>query len=1459
MGDRIGRNGRLLGKRGPDLDALDDNAKKRLFERSGIKQDDLAEEEREEIMKVLLESDPDFLKEAQRQVCVHPDRQAQPDLWNKPSSQRASGSNQQPALTVEDDSATQPPDQIVLVSDAESDLRSEDHDLQEADVISDGQEDDRTSNKDGKEKKTSQIDPILPELPGNRELNTSIKNVSNRERAENLHQSQNVLDAQNSPNNVEKQDDETQVYDVHKEQFVEDTQRSEDASKPVGDVIVPESPGCDSDDKEEEEEEEDSVLHDSRFEKESVAQTPSLTPSALSDIESKVLLRTLNPLWPALHAENSDLNADCCSQVVKLMFDLYMRRVHREQRRLAQMVAWGVPVEMGPHMDGCLRSKRKCRKAQEPSGPLKNRIFSKLSKNDPSDFCNNEDGRDDDDDFQNASHRFRTAERDESEPCNLNAPRTSRRSARLCTTRLMALEQAEQTPSSDSKESDQDEWNLDQGKRRRKRQGARQRGMKKGPRKSESGHAESHNDLRDLKHNSTNKPGRKLTKQLAQEVNKHVLNDDDDVSVQNQCYDKKTMLHENDEGNPLRTKFQFSSESDQDLNDQKTGISKMRTNPNNRTMGSRNDSCIETKLSRKNLCDETKLSRNDPCGETKLSRNDPYDETKLSRNDPCVETKLSRNDPYDETKLSRDNLCDETKLIRNDPCVAKKLSRNNEEKTQSSSDLDSELHRDGLGQTDEDMLDLSHSLRKSLPQTEGLQRIVRNSNVVTTTADIENVGPVRSIEEKEECVKNTVEVLDEKSSDAEEECSSSENPDVTVVENLNEASDSDVMKSLPSKPSALPEVSDQSSRDSSTELPPWSQSSNSLLDKNGQIFSTQLNRSVRSSHGRARLMLEGSKIHPANETRSYEAVEKDEVANFAFDLTTKQEAQRKRKHAERGLDSDSKRQAQSSNTTDDVSIPSDTSVRTGDMDEVDDVDLVRKTCRQKAGQGRALFSKKQKVNEESTGVLTKAPVAASSLVAKETKTSDQLDEAEEIQRRQTDQQIEDATVSGADAHLHQDSDQDGHREAQNTNQRGERSLLEEFTSEVDEQALSACPICGEQFALILIEAHASTCGEEEPVEEQEEPDHQCSLCGETVPRARLREHQRTCQTLHSHQPGVSGRRVTRSRRDRSSKTKDKPAEQCKDRSSKTKDKPAEQYKDKRCKSKDKPAEQCKDKRCKSKDKPAEQCKDRSSKTKNKPAGICEDRSSNTKDKPAEPFIERSSKTKDKPAEQCIDRSIKTNDNPTDQCIDKRTKIKDKPAEQYIDRSSKTKDKPAERCKDRSSKTKDKPAEQYKDKICKSKDEPAKQCKDRSSKTKEKPEEQCLDRSSKTKDKHTERCKDRGSKTKDKPIEQCIERCSKTKDKPAEHCKERSSKTKDKPAEQCKDRSSKTKDKATKQCIDRSSKTKDKPAEQCKDKSSKAKDKPAEQCIDRSRKTKDKATEQCVDRSSKTKVNQQNNV
>ena len=32
MGDRIGRNGRLLGKRGPDIDRLDDEAKKRLLE-----------------------------------------------------------------------------------------------------------------------------------------------------------------------------------------------------------------------------------------------------------------------------------------------------------------------------------------------------------------------------------------------------------------------------------------------------------------------------------------------------------------------------------------------------------------------------------------------------------------------------------------------------------------------------------------------------------------------------------------------------------------------------------------------------------------------------------------------------------------------------------------------------------------------------------------------------------------------------------------------------------------------------------------------------------------------------------------------------------------------------------------------------------------------------------------------------------------------------------------------------------------------------------------------------------------------------------------------------------------------------------------------------------------------------------------------------------------------------------
>ena len=181
------------------------------------------------------------------------------------------------------------------------------------------------------------------------------------------------------------------------------------------------------------------------------------------------------------------------------MFDLYKRRLCREQRRLSERLAWGKPVVAGPHVEGCLRSK-----ASKRGQPLtetgegrsrKDRLLrrhgndwlSSKTKNDPYalGLSDNEE-KFEDDDFQKTSS-FKTGTemkslQVENGACNLIIEGSSRRSARLCT---MKLAHANNFHSEDSDPDHDAEWNPGQKKIKGTNYPVKKRGPKKGKRKDE--------------------------------------------------------------------------------------------------------------------------------------------------------------------------------------------------------------------------------------------------------------------------------------------------------------------------------------------------------------------------------------------------------------------------------------------------------------------------------------------------------------------------------------------------------------------------------------------------------------------------------------------------------------------------------------------------------------------------------------------------------------------------------------------------------------------------------------------------------------------------------------------------------------------------------------------------------------------------------------------------------------
>ncbi|RUS82895.1 hypothetical protein EGW08_009360, partial [Elysia chlorotica] len=577
MGDRIGRKGRLLGKRGPDIDRLDDDAKKRLLEISGIYDDDLEADERDGLVKVLLESNPDFLKEEENKVRVSDGRgqQCTESLASKATSSFNGNDGN------EEDDATQPPDEGLMNNDTDTDDEEKHSDHQQEVFESD---EDVIIKEADCDKHTSHFSTqAKPQAPFNGTLQLKEK-TQKYESPEDVEETDYLSDS--SP----KQDEETQIYNPP---IVLDTQRFDKSVDAGPDIIIPESP---------EDNREEGSLNDKRFLREDVCVSQQLLPNSVNSNDSKFLLQALNPLWSALHTGDTDVDKNCYTQVVKLMFDLYRRRVCREQKRLTKSLSWGDPVAVGPHFEGCLRSKV-VKKAQPllETGELcsrknrllrshRNNILNSRSTEDP--YVLNSFDKDEkdnsDEDFQSSSHAAVYLRKniwdDEHGACNLTIEGSSRRSARLCSKKI-AQSRASESEESDVNETE--EWVPEQKKSNRKNLHLKKNGPKREQQKSDK--VEGSNGVK---------------KKQAEKVFTNFTNVDEDVAV-NQSKETasfkgsisigqkstplkihldgvklKSKADVNDSPQPLKKKYLFESESDDDVSQQQSDLCSKAVEPN---------------------------------------------------------------------------------------------------------------------------------------------------------------------------------------------------------------------------------------------------------------------------------------------------------------------------------------------------------------------------------------------------------------------------------------------------------------------------------------------------------------------------------------------------------------------------------------------------------------------------------------------------------------------------------------------------------------------------------------------------------------------------------------------------------------------------------------------------------------------------------------------------------------
>ncbi|GFS15905.1 hypothetical protein ElyMa_006781800 [Elysia marginata] len=982
MGDRIGRNGRLLGKRGPDIDRLDDEAKKRLLELSGILDDDIGAEERDGLVKVLLESNPDFLKaeENKKEDVTESDDRSQTSALSQPSPGSVLDDN-------EEDEATQPPDQVLVEDDAGMDSR-EDHNKHQGMVLSNDVIDRQAADENGNNLKETEDNSNVasqnkphqdlcdsdvegidgnnsPEIPGYAEDITATNTVKSK-----------LFEVDNSSDCSEKQDEETQLY---VENVVQDTQRSEKSSENEPDIIIPESPDNDG------HEGGEKSLFDKRLEKEGDSRSQRLTSSLKTcDIclSQNIPIPNQNPLLPSLYCGDSAVDKNCYSQVVKLMFDLYRRRVSREQRRLHQSLKWGSPVEVGLHMEDCLRLKgvKKTLASTEETGEgwsRKSRILRRhgnglvnsKSKEDPYvlNISDKEDKNESDNDFQTTSLALNyqtlvqteAVHENESKAFNLTMEGSSRRSARLCTIKLA------QSRGSESEENDQgeDEWNPGQRKPKRKSNLLKRKGTKRGQKKGENLKEKISAENKETQKNLS-KTDTETGKDKAEEWNKETLNLERSVSTKDTKISSKIQLaivkHKPDVDHsspPYTKKYKFISDSE----------------------------------------DET----------IQQNSNSPQ------QTSPCS----------DHTAVEYQRNMSEKLIVLSD--------------SDQSNDTEKTEHKDPASS--------SHSLK-----------ILKHNEKVMSHTNGEQV----SVDVVDKTLKSTV-TLDKQQREA------------------------------------------KSNVQMHTDEPSWSQGSNSLLDQNGLLFSTQINRHKKNK----------DKSDQSTEDLVLQTVEKGEIVHPPPDCNTKsmKEFDRKRKAPE-VEDLSSKRKALTAVTLEkktDSQVQDRKALGTHVEDETNPFISLRSKQRGlkpnlnlTTNSKSVYFSVAEDEQPELVTDLTKPACSRPTTSYAETK-----EEPVEARGEDPQQQVQPGTSDAAE-------------------EQRQATLFEELINEQDEKALQPCPICGREFPLISIEAHASTCGEEEMDQNEQERDQRCNYCGDTFDNEGFQEHVLNCESAQN-----SGRRFTRSRRD----------------------------------------------------------------------------------------------------------------------------------------------------------------------------------------------------------------------------------------------------------------------------------------------------------------------------------------
>lgn len=287
-----------------------------------------------------------------------------------------------------------------------------------------------------------------------------------------------------------------------------------------------------------------------------------------------------------------------------------------------------------------------------------------------------------------------------------------------------------------------------------------------------------------------------------------------------------------------------------------------------------------------------------------------------------------------------------------------------------------------------------------------------------------------------------------------------------------------------------------------TDGPSWSQGSNSLLDEDGLLYSTQPLRQKRNveKHGKSTETL-------ALVPEEMETLESKKIRDFNSLSTTElkgsKDFDRKRK-APITRNPISKRQAPGSIISWGKKESLNHEKNGGEATDENNFDTFSSLRNTRCDKSSVNSNREEKSSylSEDENELDEKGNGTTKLLRNITSHKHTADEVR--QARDEDQELQ--LPSGSN-----DATQD-QRQA---------SFLEELNNEVDEKALQACPICSREFPLISIEAHASTCGEEVD-QDQQELDQKCNYCGERfMNNAVFQDHVNKCDLR---------RRQTRSRR-----------------------------------------------------------------------------------------------------------------------------------------------------------------------------------------------------------------------------------------------------------------------------------------------------------------------------------------